>query len=101
MHGGIDIRSNLGNPIIATADGFIKKASLEGDWGNLIIIKHTDGYETWYAHLDKFNIKKDQKVKKGTIIGFVGKTGLTKKPHLHYEIRQNGKRLNPLHFIKK
>ncbi len=98
VHGGIDIKSNLGNPVLATADGVITKASMAEEWGNLVIIEHSDGYETWYAHLDKFNIKMNQKVKKGTVIGYVGNKGISTISHLHYEVRQNGKRLNPLDF---
>ncbi|RBW56499.1 hypothetical protein DS884_13605 [Tenacibaculum sp. E3R01] len=100
VHGGIDIKASIGTPVIATADGIINKASLENAWGNLIIITHANGYETWYAHLNDFNVIKNQKVKKGDIIGFVGNTGRSLGPHLHYEVKQNGKRLNPLNFIK-
>lgn len=98
IHTGIDIRANLGTPVLATADGVIAKASMEGDWGNLIVITHMDGYETWYAHLKGFNTGKNQEVKKGDIIGYVGNTGKSTGPHLHYEVKQNGKRLNPLNF---
>lgn len=100
IHGGIDIRAKIGTPIFATADGIIAKASLEGDWGNLIIITHTDGYETWYAHLKGFHTKKDQTVHKGDVIGYVGNTGKSTAPHLHYEVKQNGKRLNPIDYLK-
>ncbi|AXT59603.1 hypothetical protein D1816_04285 [Aquimarina sp. AD10] len=98
-HGGIDIRATPGTPVIATADGIISKASLEGDWGNLIIISHADDHETWYAHLQGFNIKEEQSVKKGEIIGYVGNTGLSTGPHLHYEVKYKGKRVNPLDYI--
>ncbi|KAB8153442.1 peptidoglycan DD-metalloendopeptidase family protein [Kordia sp. TARA_039_SRF] len=98
-HGGIDIKAALGTPIVATADGTIAKANNEGNWGNLIIISHADGFETWYAHLQGFNIKSGQTVKKGEIIGYVGNSGLSTAPHLHYEVRQHGKRLNPLKYI--
>ena len=100
VHTGIDIRAKQGTPIIATADGFIAKASMEGDWGNLIVITHADGYETWYAHLKEFNVSEKQKVKKGDIIGYVGNTGKSSGPHLHYEVKHNGKHLNPLDFIE-
>ncbi len=99
-HNGIDIRANIGTPVIATADGVIAKASNEGDWGNLIVMTHADGYETWYAHLNGFNISESQEVKKGDIIGYVGNTGLSTGPHLHYEVKQNGKHLNPMNYIK-
>lgn len=98
-HHGIDIKAEIGTPIFATADGIIAKASMEGDWGNLIIMMHSDGYETLYAHLNNFNVTIDQEVKKGEIIGFVGNTGLSSGPHLHYEVKQNGKRLNPTDYL--
>ncbi|PTX61451.1 BlaR1 peptidase M56 [Kordia periserrulae] len=98
-HGGIDIKASLGTPIVATADGTVIKAKDEGNWGNLIIISHSDGFETLYAHLQGFNITAGQTVKKGDIIGYVGNSGLSTAPHLHYEVRQNGMRLNPLKYI--
>ncbi len=100
MHNGIDIKAKNGTPVLATADGIIAKASLQNDWGNLIIITHTDGYETWYAHLNGFNTSKNREVKKGEVIGFVGNTGLSTRPHLHYEVKQNGKHLNPLNYLE-
>lgn len=99
IHGGIDIRAKTGTPVIATADGTISKATLEGDWGNLIVISHSDGYQTWYAHLNGFNVIQDQSVKKGDIIGYVGNTGLSTGSHLHYEVKQNGKRVNPIDYF--
>ncbi|MDH7444298.1 M23/M56 family metallopeptidase [Aquimarina sp. 2201CG14-23] len=101
FHHGIDIRAKIGTPIIATADGIILNAKNKGDWGNLIIISHTDGYETWYAHLQGFNITEKQQVKKGQIIGYAGNTGLSTGPHLHYEVKLHGKRVNPMHYIKE
>ena len=99
-HTGIDIRAKIGTLVIATADGTIAKASMEGDWGNLIVMTHTDGYETWYAHLNGFNVSEKQAVEKGDIIGYVGNTGLSTGSHLHYEVKQNGTQLNPMDFIE-
>ncbi|MFY7672321.1 peptidoglycan DD-metalloendopeptidase family protein [Tenacibaculum sp. MEBiC06402] len=99
IHNGIDIRASIGTPILATADGVIASASDEGNWGNLVIIKHENGFETLYAHLNSFNCKKNQKVKKGEIIGYSGETGKVTGPHLHYSIKQHGNFLNPLNFI--
>ncbi len=98
-HRGIDIKAKIGTPIFATADGIIKEASMKGKWGNLIIITHADGYETWYAHLNAFNINVKEEVKKGAIIGYVGNTGFSTGPHLHYEVKQHGKHLNPIAFL--
>lgn len=99
IHGGIDIRAEIGTLVVATADGTISKATLEGDWGNLIVISHSNGYQTWYAHLNGFNIKENQSVKKGDIIGYVGNTGLSTGSHLHYEVKHNGERVNPINYI--
>lgn len=99
-HNGIDIKAKIGTAVVATADGIISKAALEGDWGNLIVITHSDGYETWYAHLSGFNTSTNKNVKKGDIIGYVGNTGRSSGPHLHYEVKQHGKHQNPLDFIK-
>ncbi|CAL2108399.1 bla regulator protein blaR1 [Tenacibaculum sp. 190524A02b] len=99
-HKGIDIKAKIGTPVFATADGVISKASLEDKWGNLIVMTHTDGYETWYAHLDGFNVSENQKVKKGEVIGYVGNTGFSTGPHLHYEVKQHGKHLNPLDYLE-
>ena len=93
IHGGIDIKASTGTPVIATANGTISKAAIKGGWGNLIIISHSDGYQTWYAHLKDFNVKENQTVKKGAIIGYVGTTGLSTSSHLHYEVIHNGKRV--------
>ncbi|EDP94453.1 M23/M56 family metallopeptidase [Kordia algicida OT-1] len=98
-HNGIDIKAKLGTPVVATADGVIVKAKNEGNWGNLIVISHANGFETWYAHLKGFNTVYRKTVKKGDIIGYVGNTGLSTAPHLHYEVHQHGKRLNPVKYI--
>ncbi|WP_075340956.1 peptidoglycan DD-metalloendopeptidase family protein [Tenacibaculum agarivorans] len=100
IHTGIDIKAKIGTPVIATENGVIAKASSEGVWGNLIIIIHDNGYETWYAHLDSFKVTQNTKVKKGEVIGYVGNTGRSTGPHLHYEVKQNGKHLDPLDFIE-
>lgn len=98
-HNGIDFRAKVNTPIVASSDGVVTNASLEGKWGNLIIIKHSDGYETLYAHLNKFNCKKNQIVKKGEIIGYTGKTGLIKGPHLHFAIKHNDEYVNPIDYL--
>ena len=98
-HGGIDIVAKVGAPVIATAQGVIAKAKNEGNWGNLVVITHADGFETWYAHLQGFAVEKHAVVKKGDTIGYVGNTGLSTGPHLHYEVHQDGKRLDPMKYI--
>lgn len=101
IHQGIDIRAIKGTSVLAASDGVVLKASTEGNWGNLIIIKHADGYETWYAHLKDFKVSENQQVKKGEVIGLVGNTGNVTGPHLHYELRHQGKHINPLNNIKE
>lgn len=101
MHKGIDIKAPIGTPVIATADGVIAKAADQNKWGNLVIIEHSDGYQTWYAHLQKFNVTKNQSVKKGDVIGYVGNTGASLGAHLHYEVHYKKTQVNPLNFIKK
>lgn len=101
MHNGIDIKAPIGTPVIATADGVIAKAADQNKWGNLIVIEHSDGYQTWYAHLQKFNVTKNQSVKKGDVIGYVGNTGASLGAHLHYEVHYKEAQVNPINFIKK
>ena len=96
MHSGTDFAAPLGTPIMASGDGKVIKASWCGGGGNCIKIKHNSTYTTVYAHLSKFGrgIKKGKKVKQGQIIGYVGSTGLSTGPHLHYEVIENGKKIN-------
>lgn len=101
IHNGIDIKAATGTEVFATADGTASFVQFKKDWGNLIVITHSDGYETRYAHLKGFNIKENQAVKKGQVIGYVGSTGLSTGPHLHYEVLQNGKHLDPLEFFEQ
>lgn len=100
FHTGIDIAKNSGKKIRTAADGVIVKAGVNGNYGNYILIKHKMGYETAYAHLSAIWVKPGQKVKKGQFIGRVGNTGLSTGPHLHFEVKQGGKFINPLRFVK-
>ena len=99
MHEGMDFTAKTGTPIFATGDGVIKNAdnSLSG-YGNHIEINHGFGYLTLYAHLSKYKVKSGQRVKRGDIIGYVGSTGLSTGPHLHYEVIKNGEKINPINF---
>ncbi len=99
FHTGIDITAHKGTPVYATGDGIIVRADYSsGGYGNIIIISHGFGYESYYAHLSKILVKPGQKVKRGDLIGLVGNTGRSTAPHLHYEIRINGKPVNPVNF---
>jgi len=96
MHRGTDFAAPLGTPIMASGDGIIIKSAWCGGGGNCVKIKHNSTYSTVYAHMSKFaaGIKKGIRVKQGQIIGFVGSTGKSTGPHLHYEVIKNGKKIN-------
>ena len=99
MHGGMDFTAPRGTPIYAASDGKIIRADARSSgYGKHIRIDHGFGYVTLYAHLNKYNVKRNQKVKKGDIIGFVGSTGRSQAPHLHYTVRKDGKKYNPINF---
>ena len=100
MHYGLDFSIKVGTPIYATADGkaVIVKTSF-GGFGKHIYLDHGNGYKTVYAHLDKFNIKRGQKVKRGELIEYSGNSGRSTAPHLHYEVHKNGKKVNPINFF--
>tara|TARA_B100000886_G_scaffold281870_1_gene206007 strand:- start:709 stop:2001 length:1293 start_codon:yes stop_codon:yes gene_type:complete len=96
MHKGTDFAAPMGTPIMASGNGVIKRAGWCGGGGNCVIIKHNSTYQTVYAHMSKFakGIRKGTRVKQGQTIGFVGSTGKSTGPHLHYEVILNGKRIN-------
>ena len=98
-HQGIDISTDKGQPVYATADGTVETASYTGDYGNLIIIRHKFGLVTRYGHLSYFGVKPGQHVSRGDVIGRVGATGRATGAHLHYEILANGKLINPLQLL--
>jgi len=98
MHNGMDFTASPGTPIYATGDGKVVKAGLGSGYGKMVIIEHGFGYKTYYAHLSKYNTSKGRNVKRGEIIGYVGNSGLSAGPHLHYEVHKNGVVLNPVNF---
>ena len=99
FHAGMDFSAKTGTPIYATGDGSVSKVrkSRRG-YGNHVIIDHGYGYKTLYAHMQRYIVKKRQKVKRGDIIGFIGSTGTSVAPHLHYEVHKNGRKINPVNF---
>ena len=99
MHTGTDFAAHTGTPIYATGDGTVKLSGREGGYGNVVVINHGYGYETLYAHMSKVKAKRGQKVKRGDIIGYVGSTGLSTGPHLHYEIHKDGKPIDPVSYF--
>jgi len=99
MHKGMDFSAPTGTPIYAPSDGkVIRVDSRSAGYGKHIRIDHGFGYVTLFAHLSKYNVHRGQQVKRGDVIGFVGNTGRSVAPHLHYEIRKDGKHLNPINF---
>ena len=99
MHKGMDFSAPTGTPIYAPSDGkVIRVDSRSAGYGKHIRIDHGFGYVTLYAHLSEYNVRRGQRVKRGDVIGFVGNTGRSVAPHLHYEIRKDGKHLNPINF---
>jgi murein DD-endopeptidase MepM/ murein hydrolase activator NlpD len=100
-HNGLDLVAPYGTPVYASGNGYVSNASMMGTYGNVIFLNHGFGFETRYAHLSKFNVVAGQRVKRGELIGFVGSTGASEAPHLHYEIRYKDKFVNPLTFLYK
>ena len=99
-HSGMDFAAHKGTPVYASGDGEVEKQeSNHWGYGNIITIDHGYGYETRYAHLTKFAVKKGDKVKRGQLVGYVGSTGKATGPHLHYEVLKNGKAVDPIHFF--
>ena len=94
-----DIATYFGNPVIATADGVVVQTQKDKIGGKTIKISHRGGYTTVYCHLSKFLVKPGQRVKRGDTIGLIGKTGKALGPHVHYEVRLNGKSVNPYYYI--
>lgn len=100
MHTGVDFACQRGTPIYATGDGTVAVAVRNGGgYGNEVQVNHGYGYVTLYAHMERFIVKPGQKVKRGQMIGYVGSTGTSVSPHLHYEVIHNGQKVNPIHFF--
>ncbi len=95
MHSGIDISGRTGEPIKATAAGKVVYAGYKGQYGKVVIVEHTNGWETRYAHLSSTKVKKGEKVEAGQLIGKLGSTGRSTGPHLHYELLSFGRKINP------
>jgi len=101
FHRGTDLKAAMNTPVYATADGVVEFAGENGKgYGRLIILDHAYGFRTLYGHLNDFEVKSGQVVKKGDLIGYSGSTGLSNGPHLHYEVRFIQRSLNPYWFVK-
>ncbi len=99
FHAGVDLAVPAGTPIHATADGEVVRAGEAGGYGLLVILHHPSGYETRYAHMARIAVTPGRKLRRGDVVGYVGSTGLSTGPHLHYEVRRGGERLSPLGFL--
>jgi murein DD-endopeptidase MepM/ murein hydrolase activator NlpD len=99
FHAGLDIAGEKGQPIYATASGRVTQAEYQGGYGNLVVVDHGFGLETKYGHLSSFSVKPGQTVKRGDVLGRLGATGRATGYHLHYEVRANGRLLNPLQLL--
>ncbi|MFZ4457140.1 MAG: M23 family metallopeptidase [Bacteroidales bacterium] len=95
MHSGMDFTARVGTPIYATGNGTVQQAGWDQGYGNCVLINHGFGYQTKYAHMSRIKSRAGQKVKRGEVIGYVGSTGKSTAPHLHYEVHINGRPVNP------
>jgi murein DD-endopeptidase MepM/ murein hydrolase activator NlpD len=99
FHQGLDISTDKGQPVYATADGTVESAAYTGEYGNFVVVKHGFGLTTRYGHLSAFAVKPGQTVQRGAVLGYVGATGRATGSHLHYEILANGQLINPLRLL--
>lgn len=99
MHSGVDLKGRTGDPVKSTAKGKVTFAGYQGNYGYVVMVKHSNGYETRYAHLVRTRVKKGENVDAGDIVGLLGSTGRSTGPHLHYEILVNNRKVNPAKFF--
>jgi murein DD-endopeptidase MepM/ murein hydrolase activator NlpD len=100
FHHGLDIANSLGTPVKSTADGIVQLASWQGGYGRLVVIEHGRGFKTYYGHNSKLLVKPGDRVKRGDVIALMGTSGHSTGYHVHYEIWQNGRVVNPMKFVK-
>jgi murein DD-endopeptidase MepM/ murein hydrolase activator NlpD len=100
MHAGVDLAGPLGTPIYATADGYVGRSEWAGGYGNLVELNHGRGIQTRYGHLSRSLVKPGEQVKRGQLIAYMGSTGRSTGSHLHYEVRIDGKAVNPIPFLQ-
>ncbi|QEA17468.1 M23 family metallopeptidase [Novosphingobium ginsenosidimutans] len=95
-HAGVDLAAAYGSPVVASANGRVSAARWQGGYGLLVALDHGAGVETRYGHLSQLSVQEGQVVKKGDVIGYVGSTGRSTGPHLHYEVREGGRAVDPI-----
>jgi murein DD-endopeptidase MepM/ murein hydrolase activator NlpD len=100
FHTGIDISSDYGDGVRAAADGVVTNATLHAGYGRLVIVDHGFGLATWYGHLSSFTVAPGMRIRRGEVIGYVGVSGRTTGPHVHYEVRINGAPVNPMRYLR-
>ena len=98
LHAGMDFSGAVGTPIYATGNGKVVYAEMHQGYGKCVLIDHGFNYQTLYAHLSAYNVKSGQKVKRGDIIGYMGNTGMSTGPHIHYEVKKNGIPVDPINY---
>lgn len=99
LHRGIDIKAPFGAPVVATADGAVTLSTVQDGYGHIVVVDHGEGCATAYAHLSARNVKVGDKVCKGDELGKIGRTGRATTPHLHYEVRIDGKAVDPAPYL--
>lgn len=99
FHTGVDIRSGIGTPVKATANGIVSYAGWKGGYGLTVVVRHNFGFSTLYAHLSKISVNVGKRVERGEIVGYTGMTGYTTGPHLHYEVRVNDRPVDPKDYL--
>jgi murein DD-endopeptidase MepM/ murein hydrolase activator NlpD len=100
FHTGVDVASDYGAPVHATADGIITIGENHAGYGRLVVIDHGFGITTWYAHLSSFSAVPGARVKRGEVIGYTGISGRSTGPHVHYEVRMNNAPINPWRYMR-
>ena len=98
LHAGMDFSGAVGTPIYATGNGKVVYAEIHQGYGKCVLIDHGFNYQTLYAHMSAYNVKAGQKVKRGDIIGYMGNTGMSTGPHIHYEVKKNGIPVDPINY---
>jgi murein DD-endopeptidase MepM/ murein hydrolase activator NlpD len=101
FHTGVDLQSPSGTPVHVTADGVVVKTEYDGGYGNLLVVDHGNGTQTWYGHLSKFKVIPGQEVRRGEVVALSGSSGRTTAAHLHYEVRRGGTPVNPYKYLAK
>lgn len=99
FHAGMDIKAPRKTPVVATAGGVVTSCGYEGDYGNIVVVDHANGYSSAYSHLESFTVTEGQHVKRSEVVGLLGATGNATTPHVHYEVRLETKPVDPMPYL--